>query len=78
MSKTKESVQKYLIKRLVNNNFSFTTVGMGLAIVASWVLFSKEILVKPSVIVWAGIIMTGAGIGACLDWMQYMFEKYIE
>jgi len=78
MSKTKESVQKYLIKRLVNNNFSFTTVGMGLAIVVAWVLFSKEILVRPSVVVWAGIIMTGAGIGAFLDWMQYMFDKYIE
>lgn len=73
----KKTIATKLFKRLVNGKLSFTTVGSGVAIVTTWILYSKEILVEPGFLVWVGIVITGAGLGLIVDSVQAYLDKKI-
>jgi len=71
------SLPKKLLKKVINGNLSFTLIGCGLTITATYVLKSVDVLDPPSLIAWSGIIITGGAIGLVLDCLQSYFSKFI-
>lgn len=72
-----KSIKRKAFELVVNGKLSFTTIGAGILITITFVLNSIGVLNQPSIIVWGGIIITGASFGLALDCIQSYFNKFI-
>jgi len=67
--------QDDLVKLLIKKKGTSTTIGGSLGILIVYILWSKEFLNEPNLLIYGAVFVVFAAIGGCVDYYQSKLKE---